>query len=78
MGIFSNTTKNIKNEDFETLANRISYLKIEVVTLKKDLEVQKNLINSINGRINRKLNPEVQEESIKTGFPYNLGGGGLS
>jgi transcriptional regulator CtsR len=75
MGIFSNTTKIINSKDYEILSNRIADLAAQIAVLKTELTAQHSLINSMNGRINRKLNPETQEETIKGGLPFPFGAG---
>jgi len=73
--------ENLSISDYEKFSKKLIDINNEILLVKKELEIQKTLINSINGRINKKLNPDLeesQEKDIKAGFPYNLGGGGLS
>jgi hypothetical protein len=66
----------MNSSDYHILTNRIADVASEIKTIKADIEALRSLINSINGRINKKLNPEKQEEDIKTDLPFPFGRGG--
>jgi chaperonin cofactor prefoldin len=76
MGIFSNTIKQIKPDDYITLSNRITEIASSIKILETQVETLKTNINSMNGRINRKLGGADQEQDLNKTFPL-LGGGGL-
>jgi hypothetical protein len=71
---FSNTIKEIRSSDYETLLKRLAETNADVAKLKAEMESQRSLINSINGRINRKLGSN-DEQDLNTGFPFKIGGG---
>jgi hypothetical protein len=77
MGIFSSTPKErmILNEDYEKILNKISDVAADIKLLKVEVESLRTNINSINGRINRKLGLQPTEEDLNKPFPFNMGGG---
>jgi hypothetical protein len=73
MGIFSSIgKKEISNSAFDELVKKVSLISGEIQAFRVELDAIKVSINSVNGRISRKLNPEVREEETQSNlqFPF--------
>lgn len=55
--------QSMKSEEFETLTNKITELKAELLTVRSTIETTVTNMNSLRGLINRRLKMTVEEET---------------
>jgi hypothetical protein len=71
MGIFS---KKLNSDEYEKLLKRIVELETERMLLSEKYDILFTSMSSLRGFVNRKVNSEEKEESIKSDLPFPFRG----